>query len=349
VVVTVAPGLVDRSGKIDGACRGAGGRGGGFLDSSDGLGGGARTTCRCGGICEVCSGIGSREVGFAAKPKVLGSLAARGGPAGGGLLRICSETCLCAGGGVAENPRLRGSRADGRSLKVLALAGIGACGRSTELRESPAERPRPRGSRGGAVTVREKPAVLASFIVETLLGFGSEGSFCKDCEISWAAGGLREPGLSSLSGGVEKGDNRASEEGRRFVGCKATASLTGICRVPVGFAGIFGFSARFTGGGAFDVVAEPGEDSAGACWLSQTVASLGVEAGLAARLACCDTKSLTLPKGVTSGSTVGESATGAGNDLGGDRGDSMFTEGVSCGEDCKTMDMGRLWPNLGGD
>lgn len=39
-----APGLVDRSGTIAGVGRGAGGFGGIFFDSSEGLGGGARAT-----------------------------------------------------------------------------------------------------------------------------------------------------------------------------------------------------------------------------------------------------------------------------------------------------------------
>lgn len=34
---------------------------------------------------------------------------------------------------------------------------------------------------------------------------------------------------------------------------------------------------------------------------------------------------------------------------GGDRGDSTLTDGVNCGEDWSIIDMGRLWPGLGGD
>jgi len=34
---------------------------------------------------------------------------------------------------------------------------------------------------------------------------------------------------------------------------------------------------------------------------------------------------------------------------GGERGDSTLTEGVSWGEDWRSMDIGRLWPGLGGE
>ena len=73
-----------------------------------------------------------------------------------------------------------------------------------------------------------------------------------------AEGGLRgEPGLSSLLGGVEKGDSLASDEGRRGCCGRSDAASgtgsTGLAMV-VGLAGIFGFSALLTGGGGFAAV-----------------------------------------------------------------------------------------------
>ena len=58
--------------------------------------------------------------------------------------------------------------------------------------------------------------------------------------------GLRLGELSSLLGGVLNGDVRAWKDGLRASGCSML--LLGI-PTTVGFAGIFGFSARLTGGG----------------------------------------------------------------------------------------------------
>jgi hypothetical protein len=62
--------------------------------------------------------------------------------------------------------------------------------------------------------------------------------------------GLLEGELSSLLGGVLNGDTEASKEGRRCSGLIALPPAIPTGRaIVVGFAGIFGFSARLTGGG----------------------------------------------------------------------------------------------------
>ena len=112
--------------------------------------------------------------------------------------------------------------------------------------------PRALGSRIGAVFVREKPVFLESMGlagIEVLLSSGNE---LIACDICCAFGGLGGPfTLSSLLGGVEKGLFRASADGLRGLGCNEVASVT--CSEPngsvAGFAGIFGLSARFIGGG----------------------------------------------------------------------------------------------------
>jgi hypothetical protein len=75
----------------------------------------------------------------------------------------------------------------------------------------------------------------------------------------------------------------------------------------------------------------------------------GVVAGEAILLECCETRSFTLPIGDVS-ALIGDAwVPFAKYDRGGDRGDSTLTDGVNCGEDCMTIDIGRLWPDFGGD
>jgi hypothetical protein len=258
------PGFNDRSGRAADEFRGGGGLGGTFFDSSDGLGGGARITCRGGGVGPTSS-IVSCTTG-PPNPKERASRAgwifeavdcgAGAGICCGGLL-ICSETCLGVGF-TGANPSDRGSRDVGRSETVLALDGadpttasrLGGLG-------SGFANPSVRGSRMGAVTVRVKPIDRGSVVFGGVIaGSGlSRLKFLSESEMSCPVGGITgEPGLSSLSGGVEKGDNLASDEGRRgATGCRVAASGTGSidCGIVAGFAGILGLSALLTGGGGF--------------------------------------------------------------------------------------------------
>lgn len=70
--------------------------------------------------------------------------------------------------------------------------------------------------------------------------------------------------------------------------------------------------------------------------------------GVVILLECWETKSLTLPIGDVS-ARVGEGWLPKKLVRGGERGDSTLTDGVNCGEDCMTIDIGRLWPNFGGE
>ena len=77
--------------------------------------------------------------------------------------------------------------------------------------------------------------------------------------------------------------------------------------------------------------------------------NIGVVAGETILLECWETKSFTFPIGDVS-ALVGEDWPGGMKCMrGGDRGDSTFTDGVNCGDDCITIDIGRLWPDFGGD
>ena len=226
-----APGFVDRSGTVP---RGGGGFGGMFLDSSDGLGGGARTKGRGGG-----AGAGSSRTSLGVvppNPNVRGSRVAgilmgcTDAGCGGGVLRICSETCRCVGG-VAANPSERGSRDEERSDTVFAREGAVAASRLGG-RDSGFANPNVRGSRIGAVEVRAKPIDRGSMVFGGVVVRGparSKARLLSELDMSSAAGGSRgEPGLSSLSGGVENGDSLASEEGRLgTTGCKVAESGTG--------------------------------------------------------------------------------------------------------------------------
>jgi hypothetical protein len=149
-------------------------------------------------------------------------------------------------------------------------------------------------------------------------------------------------GFSSLLGGVLKGEIRASTEGRRGSGCRI---LVGGKEMALGFAGIFGFSARLTGGGAalgFSFCASGLEVSD-----RSTLRARG--SGVEDRLECCDMSSRTLPNGVLSTRSGDLEALRSKKVRGGDRGESTLTEGVSCGEDCNSIDMGRRCPGLGGE
>lgn len=72
-------------------------------------------------------------------------------------------------------------------------------------------------------------------------------------------------------------------------------------------------------------------------------------AGLVILLECCETRSFTLPMGDVSAFVGEDGVPGLKCIRGGERGDSTLTEGVSWGEDCMTIDMGRLWLDLGGE
>lgn len=72
-------------------------------------------------------------------------------------------------------------------------------------------------------------------------------------------------------------------------------------------------------------------------------------AGLAILLEWWDTRSFTLPIGDVSVFVGEDGVPGLNCIRGGERGDSTLTEGVNWGEDCITIDMGRLWLDLGGE
>ena len=132
-----------------------------------------------------------------------------------------SETCLgCWDLAGAENPVSLASRAALRSDKVFARAGpgdsrLGGCG-------SALLKPKVRGSlRIGAVDVLAKPRLLGSIdfcgSVPVCCWFVSVVGVvfsCNDLVIAAAVGGVLS-GLSSLLGGVLKGEILASNEGRR--------------------------------------------------------------------------------------------------------------------------------------
>lgn len=126
----------------------------------------------------------------------------------------------------------------------------------------------------------------------------------------------------------------------------------------VGLVRIFGLSARLTGGGSFAegfVVSTAPEPSTVVLSIAieesdrSPLEARGVGGRLEALLECCEMSSRTFAKGVLSTRSGDLEELRSKKVRGGDRGDSTLTEGVNCGEDCKSMDMGRLWPGLGGE
>ena len=100
----------------------------------------------------------------------------------------------------------------------------------------------------------------------------------------------------------------------------------------LGFAGILGLSARFTGGGTVFCFSSCGPVSF--CVVSSALTSersaLGFRgAGVEERLECWDMSSRTLPNGVLSRRSGDLEELLSKNVRGGDRGDSILTEGVS--------------------
>lgn len=179
---------------------------------------------------------------------------------GGGICRIASETWRWVGF-PDDRPSSRGSLT-GFSETVFALAGtfdprLGGRGSGGW------ENPNILGSfLSVSVGLLAKPIMRASFGRTELCSAGINGVGCaitlaasagaSAClrggkgGIGGAWSGLREGELSSLLGGVLKGDTLASKEGLRGSGCRTLGAGTAIA---VGFAGIFGLSARLTGGG----------------------------------------------------------------------------------------------------
>ncbi len=116
-----------------------------------------------------------------------------------------------------------------------------------------------------------------------------------------------------------------------------------------GFGGIFGFSARLIGGGIGDfgrviVVVGPAltvdvpEIIGGVSARSRP----GVGALVGDLLLCCETRARTLPKADVSTLSGEREGLRAKKPLGGERGESTCTAGVSCGEDPTSIDTGRL-------
>jgi len=85
--------------------------------------------------------------------------------------------------------------------------------------------------------------------VAALIGATADSEDLSTPARAWGSG-LREGELSSLLGGVLNGETFASKEGRRASGFRPRFGGKGIV---VGLAGIFGLSARLTGGGTTDV------------------------------------------------------------------------------------------------
>lgn len=136
--------------------------------------------------------------------------------------------------------------------------------------------PRVRGSLFSELTgLLENPRNRASFCLSTVwstagaeakgatgLTGATPGSPDLSTLIRVCGSGLREGELSSLLGGVLKGETFASKEGRRASGFRPIFGGKGMV---VGLAGIFGLSARLTGGGGFPddfMVSEAPESSA---------------------------------------------------------------------------------------
>lgn len=123
-----------------------------------------------------------------------------------------------------------------------------------------------------------------------------------------------------------------------------------------GFAGIFGFSARLIGGGIGDfgrviVLAGPAltVDAPGITGTVPARSKPGVGALVGDLLLCCDTRPRTFPNADVSTLSGDREGLRAKKPLGGERGESICTAGVSCGEDPTSIDRGRLWFDRDGD
>jgi hypothetical protein len=180
-----------------------------------------------------------------------------------------------------------------------------------------------------------------------VLWAGGDGRTCGGRATgSW----LRTGELSSLLGGVLKGDMRASKEGLRASGWRILAAGR---VMTFGLSGILGFSARLTGGGgglgfssctSMPLCMSPG------VFVVSDPSTLGARGtGVEERLECWDISSRTLPNGVLSTRSGDLELLRSKKVRGGDRGESTLTEGVSWGEDCNSIDIGRLCPGFGGD
>lgn len=141
--------------------------------------------------------------------------------------------------------------------------------------------------------------------------------------------------LSSLLGGVLKGDTLASTEGRRSSGSRVAG---GGMAIVTGFAGIFGLSARLTGGGALTgcltafMVSEsspPSFETASPGSTGSTLGRRGLGGLLEDLLECWEMSSRTFPKGVLSIRSGDREELRSKKVRGGDLGESTLTEGVN--------------------
>jgi hypothetical protein len=160
---------------------------------------------------------------------------------------------------------------------------------------------------------------------------------CVDLIVGVASG----DGLSSLLGGVLKGETFASM--LAFRPCCCGTSPTRSCATSgAGFAGIFGLSARLTGGGIavdFNVTVSSLDIMWSTWpWLGvESPAVWGVPGRVDARLECCEIRSRTFATTRSGDGVLVEKYP-----FGGDRGESIVTDGVNCGEPCICIDIGRL-------
>jgi hypothetical protein len=187
-----------------------------------------------------------------------------------------------------------------------------------------AEKPINRASRGRKGTGAETGGGIL---------FDSDGVIGIDCVVGkgMTGSGLRDGELSSLLGGVLNGDTRvACIEGRLASGWRIF--VEGVVIDP-GLTGILGLSALLTGGGtAFCFSSCTTGFPPSMSTLLCTVGWIGLGAlgpGVDARLECCDTNSRTLPNGVLSIRSGDREALRSKYVRGGDRGDSILTDGVS--------------------
>lgn len=275
-------------------------------------------------------GGGSREVGVPApKPKLRASL---DGAVTSVVVRAGAGTIFGSRGGwgggcTEENPDCRGSLLSTGVLGALKPMNLGSIGRAR------------RGSTAAGAVV-DMRLVLRS----ELLAWCGDPDGTLDFRVELSS--------SSLLGGVLKGDTFRCPSDTGFV---ATSPRSGAGLMPRGFAGIFGLSARLTGGGIGDL------GRAGGAGLIELAFSVAVgafelrrcgDAGedcLVEELLWCDTRSRTRAKALLSDRSGDLECALVKNGFGGEVGDSTLTDGVNCGDEPRYIDMGLFWFERVGD
>lgn len=192
----------------------------------------------------------------------------------------------------------------------------------------------------------ENPNARASFECKLSLSHGANGVVCAialfgvgNASPGWRGGadsGLRDGEPSSLLGGVLNGEIRASNEGLRTSGLRPL--LPGM-EITLGFVGILGFSARFTGGG---LAGDLGWAASPLPFAFPTILTVLERSPLIARGVvgrgdvapeCWEMSSRTFAKGELSIRSGDLEELRSKYVRGGDLGESTLTAGVSWGED----------------